>query len=383
MEDINFDDIRPYFDEEIPEAMQKLAEDKNLYEVFKYVFPHHPAEKIKNIVLQIKTIDQMQRRVMFPVVMQLMSKTSTGLSSDGIKYLDHSKANLFISNHRDIVLDTGILQIILVQNKFNTTGITFGDNLLMSEMIRIIAKSNKLFIAYRGKDMKEFWNRSSKMSRYIRYQITKMNQSVWIAQRNGRTKDGDDKTDQGVIKMFNMSSSGDFVKDLLELNITPCAVSYEYEPCDFLKTFELYLTRRGPYEKHEDEDLNSILAGLTQNKGKIHFAFAKPLTETEIVEADSYTKNDKYRFIANLIDERIHANFKLWKNNYIAHDIINNSDTYFEYYSLSEKEDFINYMNKGFNDILEKGFYGRKDFALDELKEIFLNIYANPIKNKK
>ncbi|MDL2239055.1 acyltransferase [Bacteroidales bacterium OttesenSCG-928-K22] len=383
MEDINFDDIRPYFDEEIPYAMQKLADDESLYSVFKYVFPHHSAEKIKNIVLRIKNVDQMQRRVMFPVVMQLMSKTSTGLSSDGIENLNREKASLLISNHRDIVLDAGILQIILVQNKFNTTGITFGDNLLMSEMIRIIAKSNKLFIAYRGKDLKEFWNHSKKMSQYIRYQIQQMNQSVWIAQRNGRTKDGDDKTDQGVIKMLDMSRSDDFVQGFKDINISPCAVSYEYEPCDFLKTFELYMTRRGPYVKQEDEDLNSILVGIMQNKGGIHFSFAKPISEEEILEADGYQKNDKFRFLASCVDKRIYEGYKLWKTNYIAYDIVNNSNTFTDRYSIKEKENFVNYMNNGLNKIISDGFYGNKEFDFSELEEIFLNIYANPIKNKK
>ena len=382
METINFDDIRPYFDAEIPYAMQKLAEDESLYSVFKYVFPKHSSEKIRNIILRIKTVKEMQYRVMFPVVTKLMSNTATSMSCEGIEYLSKEKANLFISNHRDIVLDSGILQIILVQNKFNTTGITFGDNLLLSEMIRIIAKSNKLFIAYRGSDMKEFWHHSTKLSHYIRHQITEMNQSVWIAQRNGRTKDGNDKTDQGVVKMFNMSSSGDFIKDFLELNISPCAVSYEYEPCAFLKTFELYLTRRGSYKKQKDEDLNSILTGLTENKGGIHFAFCKPLTENELTEADSYQKNDKYKFITHCIDERIHEKFKLWKNNYIAYDIVNKKGEYAQYYSVDERDKFVNYMNKGLNNILDEGFYGQKDFDVNELKEIFLDIYANPIKNK-
>ncbi|MDL2243156.1 1-acyl-sn-glycerol-3-phosphate acyltransferase, partial [Bacteroidales bacterium OttesenSCG-928-K03] len=326
---------------------------------------------------------QMQRRVMFPVVMQLMSKTSTGLSSDGIENLNREKASLLISNHRDIVLDAGILQIILVQNKFNTTGITFGDNLLMSEMIRIIAKSNKLFIAYRGKDLKEFWNHSKKMSQYIRYQIQQMNQSVWIAQRNGRTKDGDDKTDQGVIKMLDMSRSDDFVQGFKDINISPCAVSYEYEPCDFLKTFELYMTRRGPYVKQEDEDLNSILVGIMQNKGGIHFSFAKPISEEEILEADGYQKNDKFRFLASCVDKRIYEGYKLWKTNYIAYDIVNNSNTFTDRYSIKEKENFVNYMNNGLNKIISDGFYGNKEFDFSELEEIFLNIYANPIKNKK
>lgn len=321
-----FDDIRPYYDSEIPSAMERIASDNMFPIIAAYVMPGIPLEAAKRKVLSIKTARQLQEDIMAGVIAEILHKSSDGMTYEGLEHIDASKAYLFISNHRDIMLDAAILQYILVINKLPSTEITFGANLMNPRLVVDIGKSNRMFRVERpsaSTTAREFYNISRHLSDYIRYTITEKNASVWIAQRNGRTKDGVDKTDQGLIKMLGLSAEGDRIKAMADLNITPMAISYEYEPCDFAKAEELdTLERRGYYTKKQGEDLNSILSGITSPKGRIHIKICEPLTEEDFAPFADLPGSGFNKAIATLLDSRIRPAYKPMPTSFIARDLL-------------------------------------------------------------
>ena len=247
MLDNNFEDTRPYNDNEIPEAIKRVSESIYFYNVVKHIFPDADMRLFIDDFRKITTVEQFQVQVMDNVIRKIMAQTANGFSYSGLEQLTNEKSYMFLSNHRDILLDSAILQVILHECGLKTSEITFGSNLMASQFIIDIGRMNKMFKIVRGGTMREIFNNSLKVSQYMRYAITQKHQSTWIAQRNGRTKNGFDSTEVAVLKMFSMSSSAEFVSNLLELNITPIAISYEYEPCDFLKTRELYISQKKQY----------------------------------------------------------------------------------------------------------------------------------------
>ncbi|MGI6292735.1 MAG: acyltransferase [Bacteroidales bacterium] len=370
-----FEDTRPYNDNEIPAAVNRLLKDNYLPLIFNYLFPDKKeAENLLKILKDVRTVKDFQLKIMYRIIWAIINKTSSGLTYSGFENLNDEKKAMLIGNHRDILLDSAILQILLTDHHLDTSEITFGSNLMSSQLAIDIGKMNKMFKIIRGGNIRDFYRNSVHVSTYMRYAITEKKQSTWIAQRNGRTKDGNDTTEMAVLKMFTLSSNKRFVTNLLELNITPLIISYEYEPCVFLKVAELYVSMYQKYEKKEDEDFQSIIQGIIQWKGNIHFVVGKPITEDELKECDQLQKNDKFIRLAQIIDKRIYDNYRLWKTNYIAYDLLYNTDTYTMHYSPSEKSDFIQYMKNGLEKI--EGEY-------DELENIFLKIYANPVKNKE
>jgi hypothetical protein len=231
-----------------------------------------------------------------------------------------------------------------------------------------------MFKIVRDGTPREILINSMNVSRYMRYVVTQKKQSVWIAQRNGRSKDGNDKTEIAVLKMFTMSSQKNFVENLLELNITPIAVSYEYEPCDCLKTREIYISRRQNYIKSENEDLGSIIHGIQQYKGNMHIAVCCPLNKNDLEECAKLSHSQKFKRLADIIDCRIYDGYHLWQTNYIAHDLRSGKDQFSAFYTIEEKEKFTTYMQQRLQAI---------EGDPNELKEIFLGIYANPADAKK
>ncbi|MDR2232586.1 MAG: acyltransferase [Tannerella sp.] len=368
-----FDDLRPYIDEEIAPAMQRIAASEYFPVIAQFIYPEMDVEEVRNTIRNIRSIYEFQSRIMYTFNEEIVRKTAGQLSFDGFERLDPTKCYLFISNHRDIMLDSSLLQYVLHINGFRTTEITFGDNLMSSQLLIDIGKSNKMFKVIRGGNMREFYEKSLHLSRYIRYTINEKHESVWIAQRGGRTKDGNDMTDQGIIKMFCMSESHDLVKAADELNMVPVAISYQIESCDILKTRELYLSRNGAkYVKQPGEDLNSILTGITQQKGNIHISVCEPVSRRELEAITFHQPNEFYKSLATIIDRRIHQNYKLHNNNYIAYDMLTGKDTFNNYYTAEEKSLFIERTHRMLRQI---------DGDRDMLMSIFLGIYANPIKN--
>jgi len=368
----NFDDIRPYTDDEITAAMRRIAESEYLQPLAKFVFPGKTQEEVKKLLLGFKSIRDFQVGVMHVFNKQVIQQTIKSFTYSGFEHLNPGKNYLFVSNHRDIVLDSSLLQSTLHDEDFRTTEITFGNNLMSSPLVVDLGKSNKMFTVERGGTPREFYANSLHLSEYIRYVIKEKGESVWIAQRNGRTKDGNDATDQGIVKMFCISNMHDIVQSIEELNIVPVAVSYQWEPCDMFKTKELYLSRGGlKYVKQKDEDLISILTGITQQKGNVHFSICKPLEKEEYAAFANEPPNKFFKLVAGLIDKRIFENYKLWSSNYIAHDIRSGTNQYATHYTSEEKEQFM----QRFQHIL-----GQIEGDKEIISAIFLGIYANPVK---
>ncbi len=373
----NFDDIRPYNEEEIPTAMKRITEDSWFPLVVSFVYPNEPLDKVKQQISNYKTTHEFQAKTMTVVNDRIIESSISDFTCSGLERLDKNMSYLYVSNHRDIMLDSSLLQNFLVRNGFDTTEITFGANLMVNQFVIDIGKSNKMFRVERlvrpCKDLKEFYRSSVHTSEYIRYAITKKHQSVWIAQRNGRTKDGNDLTDQGVIKMFCMSKRDDKVQALNELNIVPIAISYEWESCDVLKAIELYNSMHTFYKKKPGEDINSIITGILQEKGRVHIELCEPIREEELKTLSSLFDKEYNAAVAKLIDERIHSAYHLYPNNYIAYDIRHNSSYFADMYNAKQKEEFMSHVNA-----LKQ--YESYDFA--QLKDIYLQIYSNPVENK-
>ena len=370
----DFDDIRPYYEEEIPAAMQRLTDSDAFPLLASYVYPGVPLEEVRQRVRGFKTVREFQSDTMYKVNEQVIERSMTAFSGSGLEHLDPHKHYLYVSNHRDIMLDASLLQYFLLKNGFDTSEITFGANLMTSPTVIDIGKSNKMFRVERpGGDIKAFYRASLHLSEYIRYVIKEKGQSVWIAQRNGRTKDGRDATDQGIIKMFCMSEQRDKIKALAELNIVPIAVSYEWEPCDILKVLELYQSQYTRYVKKPGEDLNSILTGILQPKGRVHFELTEPLTAEELSAFESMTNNEYHKEVARLIDKKINKAYRLWPNNYIAHDLLYGNTRYRSIYTDEDYNAFIAHMA-----VVERY---EDTCDIEQLKELFLGIYANPVEH--
>lgn len=369
-----FDDIRPYCEEEIPAAMQRIADSGSFPLLASYVYPHENIEKVREQIRSYRSIRDFQLEVMRCVNEQVIARSITEFSYGGIEKLTPAKKYLFVSNHRDIMLDACLLQYVLYKNGHETSEITFGANLMQGQLVTDIGKSNKMFKVERpGNNPRDFYRASLHLSEYIRYTLTQKKESVWIAQRNGRTKDGIDRTDQGIIKMFGMSRHDNKVEALAELNIVPVAISYEWESCDILKALELYASQRTKYIKKPGEDLNSILTGIMQPKGKVHIEFCDLLTKEELMKYDDLTQSDFNRQIAALIDKRICRAYRLTPNNYIAHDIRFGNQEYRDQYTDEQKEAFINRLIK---------LQAYADSCESDMYDIFLGIYSNPVDSK-
>lgn len=366
-----FEETRPYNDIEIPGAIARLIANPFLETLVKYLFPDTDLQDFKKELHTISTVEEFQEKVMLKAIWSIVHKTCSGFSWEGFDRLDNGHRYLFIANHRDILLDAALLQIILRENHLRTSEITFGNNLMQGELVIDIGKMNKMFRIVRGGTVHDFYRNSMEVSSYMRHALLEKGESVWIAQRNGRTKNGIDKTESAVLKMFSISSPLPFVENLGELNITPVVISYEYEPCDFRKTQEMYISQYQRYIKEPGEDLSSILHGVTQQKGQVHIAVAPTITREELAECDRLEKNFKFARLAEIIDQRIYAHYKLWKTNFIAYDLLNQSSKFADKYTDAEKEHFTAYMEEGL-----VGLCGEKD----ELRNLFLRIYAGPVK---
>lgn len=368
-----FDDIRPYYDDEIPAAMKRIAASDTFPLLASYAFPDRKVEEVRAMVEGLRTVDEFQTKVMWFVNEQIVKRSMTSYTVSGIEALDPSGQYLFVSNHRDIMLDASVLQNILHAHGFETSEITFGANLMCTPLVIDIGRSNKMFRVERGGNMKEFYQSSVHLSEYIRHVITEKHQSVWIAQRNGRTKDGNDATDQGIVKMFGISKRDDKIKALSELHIVPLSISYEWETCDYMKALELYQSRYEKYVKKQGEDLSSILSGITSFKGNVHLSFCPMITEDDLRQFDSLTSIEYNREVARLMDERIFSGYKLTPNNFIAHDIRFGKHEFLgAKYSEDQKERFVFHMSK-----LDK--YDVEEPEI--LRDIFLGIYSNPVDN--
>lgn len=371
-----FEGISPYTDAEAAEALSKLAEFPLLPAISQKVFPNEEPDFLKNTLKSINTIDEFQVLVMQKFVKWVIETTAKNFSYDSIANIDPNKKFLALSNHRDIILDPAITQLVLYANGIPMTEIAVGDNLITNQTIEWLIRSNRMIKVVRGISARELYLSSQLLSKYIRLNITENHSSIWLAQRQGRTKNGYDITEQGLLKMLDMSGQADFQTNFEELNIIPMSISYEIEPCDILKARELVISRKHKYVKGKDEDWNSIMTGILQQKGNIHLNIGTQLTSDEIAEAAKCDKNDRYQLIRHAVDIRVIEGYKLWKNNYVAYDLLNHSFKYSDKYEISDIEKFVAYMEHQLDTV-------EKELNREDLRRIFLGIYANPVVTKE
>ena len=378
METMNeFSNISPYSDEEAVEALGKVADHPAVQAASRYIFPDEDPNFLRNALKSLHSIDEFQTAVMSKAVEWVLSTTARNFSYDGIENIRGIKGKfLAISNHRDIILDPAITQVVLYRNGIPMTQIAVGDNLLSNKYVEYLIRSNRMIKVIRGIDARSLYLSSQLLSKYIRQTITSGTSSVWIAQKEGRAKNGIDRTEQGLLKMFDMSGTKDFVSNFEELNIVPLSISYEYEPCDILKARELLISKTQKYVKAPNEDLVSIVTGIKQPKGDIHLNIGVPLMHGEIEAASFCSKNDRYQAIRFAVDRRIIEGYKLWKNNYIAYDMLNHSYRYSDRYTQEDVERFTDYIEHQLDKV-------EKELSRNDLREIFLGNYGNPVLSKE
>jgi 1-acyl-sn-glycerol-3-phosphate acyltransferase len=370
---LNFEEIRPYYDNEVSMAIDQLINELDFIKIVKYFFPTYSLDTIVDRLKEIFTIHQFQDQIISPIVHAVIKSSTDGLTWSGLEALSKNENYLYISNHRDIILDSAFLNIILHKNNFNTTEIAIGSNLLVYPWITTLVKLNRSFIVNRNAPPRQLYEFSQKLSSYIRFALNEKKTSIWIAQREGRTKTGDDRTQPSLIKMLNISGSKDLVQNFKQLNIVPVSISYQIEPCAAFKVKEIYSKAIDPnYKKTIKDDLINMSKGLQSPKGKVHLSFGTPLNDNLSNLESSRNHNEIYNEIALLIDKQIHQNFILWPENYIAYDMLFETNQFKEKYSETEKNNYKEYLNKQLSHL-------RGDFG--SLYNLYLKINALPVKN--
>ena len=374
-----FDDIRAYHDEEIPAVVEKIASDPLLIPAAQFVFPNLDIEQVRTLISSCRTTDDIQRKVMYPAIGGIVHRTMRNFTTSGCENVPATNGWLFVSNHRDITLDAMLMQYALFDNNMPTTDISLGDNLLRTPLVFELCKANYMIKVIRKDDvtMREFLENSKHLSEYIRLRINEAGRSVWIAQRNGRTKDGNDITEPGIIKMFGLSGSADFVENYSQLHIAPVAISYQYEPCDVFKAVELCRRQSGvPYQKAENEDFLSILTGIKAYKGDANLTFCKPITTEELEQVAQLPRAEQCKAMAEIVDRRIISEYKLYDTNYIAYDIKHGTRRFAKYYTPEVEQQFALYL------VRSNAQFDVMGVDKDVAREILLGIYANPVEAK-
>lgn len=369
--DSEFDSIRPYSGQEIEAARDRLCQSQDFLTLFSHL-TKMDKQTIINSLRGIRTRSEFQERFFGPAIQSLINSTTDGVTVDGMELVNKDLSYIFMSNHRDIILDSAILNVLLRSHGNKYTRAAIGSNLLINEWVTDLVKLDSCFVIERDVTVREMLSSSSIRSRYIREVIQENEDSVWIAEREGRTKNGDDRAQQSLLKMLKMNGSANFAENFKDLHIMPLAISYEWEPCDALKTQELYTKTLGEYVKTPEADMNSMLIGLSAYKGRVHFHIDR-LTDEELDNLNALpTNGDRIEALAAIIDSKIHKNFKLWPNNYIAYDLLHSVNKFTKYYTQEEKENFIRIMTQKMDKL---------EGNISMLNNIFLAIYANPVKN--
>ncbi|NDW12577.1 acyltransferase [Bacteroides sp. 214] len=376
MNTTEFDEIRPYHDEELPQIYEELIADPAFRNMVAVAFPDIPFDQFAAKMRQCKTKSELQRQLVYRLMWMFANNFSDGLTGDFTSLPSKEAAYTFITNHRDIILDSGFLSILLLDNGMETVEIAIGDNLLVYPWIKKLVRVVKSFIVQRGLTMRQILESSARMSRYMHYTITEKKHSIWIAQREGRAKDSNDRTQESIVKMIAMGKEGNMIDSLTEMNITPLALSYEYDPCDFLKAKEFQQKRDdATFKKSQQDDLENMKTGLIGYKGRVHLQTGTCITG-ELQKLDrTLPKAELVPQVVSLIDTQIHRNYRMYPGNYVALDLLNDSNIFASHYSLKEKARFEEYINGQ----LDKIDLPNKDIPF--LRHKLLLMYANPLKN--
>jgi 1-acyl-sn-glycerol-3-phosphate acyltransferase len=368
-----FDAIRPYYDAEVNQALQKAIPHPMLKAMMNFAFPDVDEEVWKNQLKKTHSIRDFQCNFIYEIIQKVLEKSSEGLTTSGFEKLEPNTAYLFISNHRDIILDTSLLNVTLFDHGLVMTASAIGDNLVKKDFLKSISRLNRNFIVQRGLPPREMLQSSKLMSEYIEQLLLRENRSVWIAQREGRTKDGNDVTNSGVLKMLVMASGDKNVIDYCkEIKIVPVSISYEYDPTDALKMPQLLAeANQEVYIKEANEDFKNILSGIMGQKKRIHIHIGDILdSELDIIKNEHSNINKQIQALTQVIDDSILKSYKLWSTNFIAYDFLYNTNQFSKHYSESEKL------------LFERRLELKIDAKNPQMRENFLAMYANPVINK-
>ena len=370
-----FDHIRPYLDTEVNDALKRIQQHPIIKALLNFSLPNLSEAAQVEKLLACNSIHDFQIDIIYKGIQNILEQTSEGLTTSGFEKLEKNTSYLFVSNHRDIILDTSLLNVALYDNNLVMTASAIGDNLVEKPILLELSKLNRNFLVQRSLSPREMLLSSKLLSEYIYKNLLDDNRSVWLAQREGRTKDGNDETQQGVLKMLALGcgkgqNTFDYFK---KLKIVPVSISYEYDPTDMIKMPELmakYYEKE--YIKSSNEDFNSILRGLTGQKKRIHIAIGDVLSEElDGIKAMDLPQNKQLQELAQLIDRKIYEGYKLWPSKYIAYDLLHQTNKYTAYYTEKEKRQFerrIDRRVEPYNHIALKNF---------------LLMYANPVINKE
>jgi len=374
----NFDEIRCFRNDEVHEVLERLTNEKQFMKVLSTIYPLMPKELIKQKLMSFGSNYEFQKELVYPFLQYLEANMTKGIKINGLDKIDKDDAFLYISNHRDIILDSAFLCSKLIENEMDTVEIAIGDNLLIFPWIEDLVRVNKSFIVKRGLSARQVLESSQRLSAYLAHTIVDKNQSIWIAQREGRAKDSDDRTQESLLKMFNMAGDGNFTENLTTLNICPLSISYQYDPCDFLKAKEFQERRDDPnFQKRPQDDLLNMEIGVMGYKGAVVYELTGTINkELAAIAKENTNRNTQITLVAELIDKRIHSNYSIFPNNKIAFDLLNSTDKFATEYTNIEKLDFESYLMKQI---------GKIDLENKDEKYLYkklLEMYSNPLINK-
>ena len=373
----NFNDIRPLNNDEVKDAIEALVTNEDFERAFRYIKPDVNWKEFSETMRSFKTKEDFKSKLAYEAVMMVANKTTFSLTISGRSRLPKDKKPCtFISNHRDIVLDASFLNVMLYDVGYGMTQVAIGDNLMIRPWIETLVRLNNSFIVKRGVSVRQMLDVSRTLSAYIRHTINETKESIWIAQREGRAKDSNDRTQGSVLKMLNMSGDKDVVSNIMDLNIFPVAISYEYDPCDFLKAKEFQMKRDDPnYVKSQRDDLLSMETGILNNKGRVHFTLTQPINDQLAALDKDMEKNELIAAIANIIDKEIYKHYRFYPCNYVAYDMLTGTKRFSSNYGLRDKKHFEEYLQGQ----LDKIVLPNKDEAF--LRTKILEMYTNPLKN--
>lgn len=376
-EEFNFDEIRPYRDNEVHDAIVRVLNEPAFAEVLDILYPGKQ-DQIKALAMSLKTVSEFQSKIIGPLILSIHDKSGDGIEIEGLDKMKHADKHLYITNHRDIILDAGFLNTLMIKHNMDTAENAIGDNLCARPWITELMKLNKNFIVKRSGTKREIFDSSRRLSAYIRTQITTKSDSIWIAEREGRAKDANDIVQESVLKMFTMSSGKDLKQGFLELNIVPISISYEYDSCDFLKAKEFQQKRDdAEFKKSAADDLINMKTGIFGYRGHVHYEVTDCINK-ELSEqlADGADRATAIAAVQKLVDEHIHKNYRTYTVNYVAFDERMGGNRFADKYSAEDKQKFDTYIAQQ----LAKIDLANKDEEF--LRGKMLEIYSNPLINK-
>ena len=376
----DFSDIEPYSDKEFKENMTRLVTEPGFEHAVKYVMPDVDFQEFTKQLCEVPDNETFQREVMLPFLHMLALKTTSGLTIGGLENISKDGSYTFMSNHRDIVLDASFLNYCFLTHGIPTSEVAIGNNLLIMDWITDLVKLNKSFIVKRNLKLVKALEAAHQLSAYIHYAILDKHQSVWIAQREGRAKDSNDRTQEALVKMLALEGGGSTIENLKAINIVPVSISYEYDPNDYLKATEFLLRRLDPdFKKSQHDDLLSMETGLLQPKGHVHFELGKCIdSELESLSPD-IEKNELLKRICGLIDSNIHLGYKIYPINYIAYDRLHKTSRFEACYTRAQADDFLEYIEKQLDKVR---LHDVSELDREYMREMMFVMYSNPLKNK-